>query len=139
MDAEGLFLRRSLHKLTIGVLKVIPMLLALISLLNSTLSYFGIDIVLFSYIGCTSLLSLSFIYLASYCFGFCAYHRMFLNYVVVNDLLSIYDYYIGIPVSDIGMFLIHIMITGVFLYIILYLHQKCKNDKSTAKTSKEDR
>ena len=64
---------------------------------------------------------------------------MFLNYVVVNDLLSIYDYYIGIPVSDIEMFLIHIMITGVFLYIILYLHQKCKNDKSTAKTSKEDR
>ena len=64
---------------------------------------------------------------------------MFLNYVVVNDLLSIYDYYIGIPVSDIEMFLIHIMITGVFLYIILYLHQKCKNDKSTAKTSKKDR
>jgi hypothetical protein len=33
--------RRSLHKLTIGVLKVIPMLLALVSLLNSTLSYFA--------------------------------------------------------------------------------------------------
>ena len=64
---------------------------------------------------------------------------MFLNYVVVNDLLSIYDYYIGIPVSDIGMFLIHIIITGVFFYIILYIQQKCKNVKCTAKNSKEDR
>ena len=136
---EEVLKRRSLHKITIGVLKVIPMLLALISLLNSTLSYFNIDIELFSYVGCASFLSISFIYLASYCFGFCAYHRMFLNYVVVNDLLSIYDYYIGIPVSDIGMFLIHIMITGIFLYIILYLHQKCKNDKNTTKTLKKDR
>ena len=136
---EEVLKRRSLHKITIGVLKVIPMLLALISLLNSTLSYFNIDIELFSYVGCASFLSISFIYLASYCFGFCAYHRMFLNYVVVNDLLSIYDYYIGIPVSDIGMFLIHIMITGIFLYIILYIHQKCKNDKNTTKTLKKDR
>ena len=136
---EGALNRKRLHKLTIGVLKVIPMLLALISLLNSTLSYFNIDIALFSYIGCASFLSLSFIYLASFCFGFCAYHRMFLNYVVINDLLSIYDYYIGIPVSNVEMFLLHIMVTGIFLYIILYLHQKHKHDKNTTETIKEDR
>lgn len=100
------------------------MLLALISLLNSTLSYFGIDLVILSYIGCSSVLSMAFLYLASYCFGFCAYHRMFLHYVVVNDILSTYDYYIGIPVSDIGMFLLHIMVTGISLFLILYLHQR---------------
>lgn len=54
------------------MLKIIPMIMAFISLLNSTLSYFGIDSVVLSYIGCTSLLSISFIYLASYCFGFYA-------------------------------------------------------------------
>lgn len=115
------------------------MLLALVSLLNSTLSYFGIDIVLFSYIGCTSLLSLSFIYLASYCFGFCEYHRMFLHYVVINDALSIYDYHIGIPISNVELFLIHIMLAGVVLFIILYLHQKQVHDKSTTKTTEKDR
>ena len=130
--------RRSVHKLTIGVLKVIPMLLALISLLNSTLSYFGIDVVLFSYIGCASFLSLFFIYLSSYCFGFCEYHRMFLHYVVVNDLLSIYDYHIGIPISDVGLFLIHMIITGIALYLILYLYKRQSNDKSITKTSKKD-
>lgn len=113
-----------LHKITIGVLKIIPILLALVSLLNSTLSYFGIDLVILSYIGCSSILSMVFLYLASYCFGFCAYHRMFLHYVVINDILSTYDYYIGIPVSDIGMFLLHIMVTGISLFLILYLHQR---------------
>ena len=115
------------------------MLLALVSLLNSTLSYFNIDIVLFSYIGCTSLLSVSFIYLASYCFGFCAYHRMFLHYVVINDLLSIYDYHIGIPISDKLLFLIHIILTGITLYLVLYLHIKQKHVKCITKASKENK
>ena len=118
--------RKRLHKLTIGVLKVIPMLLALVSLLNSALSFIGIDLIILSYIGCTSLLSISFLYLASYCFGFCNYHRMFLHYVVINDLLSVYDYYIGIPISNLSLFLTHIIITGVTLFIILHLYKKQK-------------
>mgnify|MGYP003571308159 CR=1 FL=1 len=130
--------QKRLNRLTIGMLKVIPMLLALISLLNSTLSFFGIDLMILSYIGCTSLLSLAFLYLASYCFGFCEYHRMFLHYVVINDLLSIYDYHIGIPVSDIGLFLIHIILTGVALYLILYMHQKQKHVKCFKGTSTKD-
>ena len=124
---------KRLHKLTIAVLKVIPMLLALVSLLNTTLSYFGIDLMILSYIGCTSLLSITFLYLASYCFGFCSYHRMFLHYVVISDLISIYDYHIGIPISDIGIFLIHVIITGVFLFFILYLHQHDKCNQRPAK------
>ena len=118
--------QKRLHKLTIGVLKIIPMLLALVSLLNCTLSYFDIDLVILSYIGCVSLLPLVFLYLASFCFGFCSYHRMFLHYIVINDVLSSYDYYIGIPVTDIELFLIHIIITGIVLFLVLYLHQKSK-------------
>lgn len=125
--------RQRIHKLTILVLKVIPMLLALVSLLNTTLSYLGVDLMIFSYIGCTSFLSITFLYLASYCFGFCSYHRMFLHYVVVSDLLSIYDYHIGIPVSDTSLFLIHLIIAGITLYIILYLHQHDKCNKRTTR------
>lgn len=116
--------QKRLHKLTIGVLKVIPMLLALVSLLNCTLSYFGIDLVILSYIGCVSLLPLVFLYLASFCFGFCSYHRMFLHYIVINDVLSSYDYYIGIPVTDVELFLINLILCGLFLFIILYLYLK---------------
>lgn len=125
---------KRLHKLIIGVLKVIPMLLALTTLLNQTLSYFGIDLEVLGFIGGVSLLPIIFLYLASYCFGFCSYHRMFLHYVVVCDILTLFDYYIGIPVSNIGLFLINLIIAGISLFLILYLHQhdKC-NQRATAK------
>ena len=121
-----------LHKITIGVLKIIPMLLALTTLLNQILSYFGIDLEVLGYLGGISLLPMIFLYLASYCFQFCNYHRMFLHYVVVCDILTLIDYYIGIPVSALLMLLIYLSIAGIALFIILYLHQKhVKYIKST--------
>ena len=126
-----------LHKITIGVLKIIPMLLALTTLLNQILSYFGIDLEVLGYIGGVSLLPITFLYLASYCFHFCNYHRMFLHYVVVCDILTLIDYYIGIPISSVLLLLVYLSIAGITLFIILYLHQKhvkciksaaCKNN-----------
>lgn len=116
--------RKRLHKLTIGSLKIIPMLLAVVTLLNQILSFFYIDWEILSYIGGISLLPMVFLYLASYCFGFCNYHRMFLNYVVICDVITIIDYYIGIPISGVALLLVNLSIAGIFLFIILYLHQK---------------
>ena len=116
--------RKRLHKLTIGSLKIIPMLLAVVTLLNQILSFFYIDWEILSYIGGVSLLPMVFLYLASYCFGFCSYHRMFLYYIVVYDILTAFDYYIGIPISGVALLLVNLSIAGIFLFIILYLHQK---------------
>lgn len=115
---------KTLHKLLLITLKVIPMLLALICLLNTTLSYFGIDLVLFSYIGGVSVLPLLFLYISSYAFKFCEYHRMFLHYITLNWLLNIYDYYVGIPLSDRNLLAMYLIITCIFLFLILYYHQK---------------
>ena len=116
--------RIRLHNLGIKVIKVIPMLLALTALLNTLLSYFYMEVPMLSYIGGVSILPLLFLYLSSYAFGFCSYHRMFLHYVSLNWVLNIYDYYIGIPLSDKELLLMYLIITGIFLFIILYLHQK---------------
>lgn len=113
---------RILYKAELISLKIIPMLLALITLLNTVLSYKGIDIPLLSYIAGVSLLPLLFLYLSSYVFRFCAYHRMFLHYVAVNWILNIVDYYWGIPISDKDMFLVYMAIAGVSLFLILYLY-----------------
>ena len=127
MDAEEAS-RKRLHKVTIGSLKIIPMLLAAITLLNQVLSFFYIDWEIPSYIGGISLLPMAFLYLASYCFRFCSYHRMFLHYIVVCNVLTAYDYYVGIPISGVALLLINLIIAGVFLFIILYLHQKHVRD-----------
>ena len=119
--------RLKLHKVLLLLLKVIPMLLALTALLNTVFSYFNIESEYLSYIA--ALLVIAFLYIASYVFHFCSYHRMFLHYFVINLILNTWDYYWGIPVSDKGLFLLYMSITGVSLFIILYLYLKSKKKK----------
>ena len=114
--------RIRLHNLEIRVIRIIPMLLAFTALLNTVLSYFNIDVPVLSYIGGVSILPLIFLYLSSYAFQFCEYHRMFLHYVTVNWILNIYDYYIGIPLSDKGLFLLLMSLACVFMFAALYMH-----------------
>lgn len=117
-------LSKALYKIELGLLKMIPMVIAGLYLANSVLSYFGIDLLIFSILGGMSLLPLLFLYITSYCFRFCEYHRMFLHYIVLNDIINYIDYYYGIPVSDKSMFVFHIIMAGIFLFIILYLKFK---------------
>jgi hypothetical protein len=121
--------RQLLHSLEIKTIKVIPMLLALIAVANTTLSYFDIDVPLLSYLGGVSLFPLLFLYLSSYSFSFCEYHRMFLHYVILTWVLNIIDYYWGIPVSDKNLFLLYMIIAGIFLFVILYLYLKSRKKK----------
>ena len=51
-----------------------------------------------SYIGGISVIPLVFLYLASYMFRFCEYHRMFLHYIVFTWIINITDDYVGIPI-----------------------------------------
>ena len=119
-------LEKSVYKILLYLLKIIPMLLALTALLNTTFSYFGIDAPILSYIGGVSLLPLIFLYIASYAFRFCEYHRMFLHYVLVTWILNIVDYYYGIPVSDKHLFLLYLIVTCVFLFLILYMYVRSR-------------
>ena len=121
MAVEERLRNKTLYKLELYLLKVIPMLLALIAFLNTVLSYFDIDLVIWSYIGSVSLLPLIFLYMSSYVFKFCEYHRMFLHYVVVTNVLNVYDYYVGIPISDRELLVLHMIVAGISLFVILYL------------------
>ena len=89
-----------LYKIELRLLKIIPMILAFTALLNSILSYFNIDLYILSYIGGVSIFTMVFLYLSSYVFKFCEYHRMFLHYVVVTWIINTVDYYIEIPIND---------------------------------------
>ena len=102
--------------------------MALCAMLNSFLCFFGIDTVSFSIIGGVSFLPLLFLYLASYAFHFCAYHRMFLHYTVVNNVLTWFDFTIGLPISDKMLFTVHVALVGLLLFLVLYLYKKecCK-------------
>lgn len=65
-------------------------------------------------------------YLSATVFRFCLYHKMFLHYILVTDIINIIDYYVGIPIEDLELLMIHGTITGLFLFVILYLYVKRK-------------
>lgn len=129
--AVGERLRRNkyLYKLFILVLKYIPVIIALCYVINTVLCYCDINFEPLSNIAGISLFTWVFLYIATYVFRFCIYHRMFLWYILIDDLLNITDYYYGLPVEASNLLMIHNSIIGVFLFIILYLY--VKNHKKT--------
>jgi len=114
------------YKIMLIALKVIPMLLALCSMLNILFDFFGIDSFILSFIGGMSLLPLAFLYIVAYVFQFCIYHRMFLHYILANNLLTYADYFFGLHVSDRILFMVHVFVVGLSLFFILYFYRKEK-------------
>ena len=115
-----------LYKITVIVLKILPMLLAFITLLNSILSYFNIDLVILSDMGGVALSTVLVIYIVSYAFEFCEYHRRFLHGVVVTWIINIIDLYIGISINDLEYLCLQMIIAGISLFLILYFYLKRK-------------
>lgn len=116
--------RESKYKLLILVLKFILMLTALCYMTSTIFNYFDYNIEPLSNIGGMSLLTWVFIYLASVVFKFCSYHRMFLWYILIDDLFNIIDYYWSIPISTDNILMLHNIWIGITLFIILVLYVK---------------
>lgn len=124
---------KNLYKLLIVMLKYIPMIISLCYLANTITAYVGIDIPVLSSIAGMSLLTWIFMYIATIVFKFCNYHRMFLYYILIVDIINIIDYYMGIPVSDFWLLMLHSIITGISLFIILFLYLKVNGIKVNKK------
>lgn len=115
---------KHLYKIELFLIKVIPYIIAGIYLANSILSYFNIRTEVLSYIGGLSLLPLLFLYLSSFVFKFCVYHRLPLYYIAISDIINYFDYLIGIPVSNRSLFVLHIIIAGITIFLIIFLKLK---------------
>lgn len=124
-------MNKRMYKLELICVKYIPILIALITLIDNVLSYFDINVVLINYIAGTSFLTMIPMYISSYVYKFCEYHRMFLHYIVVNKIVMMIDLYIGIPLGDFMLLVLYLILAGIFAFMTLYLHQKYggrKND-----------
>ena len=111
--------RSSFHKLLLLVLKYIPTVIALCYMLNTILYIEPL-----SNIAGVSLLTWVFLYLASVVFEFCSYHRMFLWYILIDDILNIVDYYWNIPISTDNLIRVHNILAGITLFVVLILYVK---------------
>ena len=121
-------IEKQLYKLELLLIKSLPLGIALCYLLNTILSYFGIDAVILSYIGGMSILPTAFILISSFVFKFCIYHRLPIYYIIVSDIFNYIDFYIGIPITTRDLFILNMLIAGIFIVLIVFTKAKiCKN------------
>lgn len=117
-----------LYKIELLVLKSLPLGIALCYLLNSILSYFNIDTYILSTIGGMSILPIIFILLSSFVFKFCIYHRLPIYYIILSDIINYYDLYVGIPLDNRNLFVMNMIIAGIFIILIVLTKAKiCKD------------
>lgn len=133
MAAEESLKSKRLYKIELYTLKIIPIALAVIYSLGTVLSYFNIDLYLLSYLGGISFIPLLFLYISSYVFKFCEYHRMFLHYLLVHNIISWYDQSIGISISDKQICMLYLIISAIIAFVSLYLY--LQHDKTNKKVS----
>ena len=129
MVVEEKLKSKFLYKIELYLIKIIPFILATVCFINTTLSYFCIDVTFLSYLGGISILPLIFLYISSYVFKFCLYHRLPLHYITINIILNLIDEYIGIPLSDRHLYAIYVIITFIFLILLIYEHCRKRNIK----------
>ena len=123
MEAQ---LSKQLYKIELWVLKFIPYVLAVLQFIDTILISFGIIVPFLSYMACVSPIVLLFLYISSYAFKFCEYHRIPLHYMVFNKIIITMDYWIQFPITDYHWALLQSLLFGLFALMcgILKLFKK---------------
>ena len=112
------------YRLFLFTLKAIPYVIALFYILFTVGCYFGVELNVIGYIASCSVLTWLFLYVSSFVFKFCIYHRLPLYYILLNDIINTIDTYIHLPISTYSFFLLYIWLTGVFVLLYIYLRVK---------------
>lgn len=112
------------HKSFLILLKYIPYFMALGYALVTLGDFFEYNLIGFGYIFNISLGSWLFMLFASYIFRYCYVHRIPLYYIMINDILNVVDYYIGIPVNVAQLLCLHLLLIFLFIMIYVYVYAK---------------
>ena len=100
-----------MREILLRLLKFVPAIGALCCALNSTLSYFYIDLAWGGFVQ-HGLFLMVWILLAIY-FKFCIFYMILVIYIIVCQILNTIDYIWGIPISDRGLFVLNVGLIGI--------------------------
>ena len=121
MEREENSVNKRLYKIELCLIKFMPVFIASVSLINTILSYFKIDIPILSFIAGTSICTIIFMYISSYVFKFCLYHRIFIHYIAFNWFLNTLDHFLNIPLNCKEMIAVYLTIFGMCIIIASYI------------------
>lgn len=113
-------------KLFIAYTKYIPFLIAICQILDLVLELCGINL-MFGWMCHISVLALLFILLASYVLKFCFYHRIFLYFSIILQIVTWVDYLIQFPITK-DLFII-LLLSSFFIVCIIALINYLKHNE----------
>ena len=115
-----------------AVSQILPFLLSIIGIIHTSLYFFlDLDIRMFSIIGGIGLIPLIYLWIASWCFRFCFYQKIFLYYLTLINCINIIDEYYTLPISTYNYYIIGYITFGctIILYAILKYRENRKKIK----------
>ena len=110
-------MNKSLYKIELWLLKILPFILALFSFISSILGCIGISIPIISYLGGVTLIPLLFLYISSYVFKFCEWHRVPLHYIATTEIFNLIDYWFLPHVTNHIILIVYCLMFGLFSII----------------------
>ena len=99
-------------------------------LFNNAFYYLTDDNVLSNFIDFTlgnSLVITLLLYIGSYVFCFCKWHRLLITANLINIIIANVDIFIGIPISDLTLLLLYYFVSVVFIIAATISHIKENN------------
>lgn len=99
-------INKSLYKVDLFLLKLLPMIMCaglIIASYGATFQIsdgFGIALQIISHYLGLVIAPIAFMYISSYLFKFCNYHRMFIHYIAIIELMNVTNWYFKIPISN---------------------------------------
>ena len=126
---SNVLLNKNMYKGFLVFVKVVPNILAICKIIGLVLSYLNVHLFCLTCFGGTSIIMLMLLYFISFVFKFCGLYRLSLNYVTLITALSIFDWYIGIPLSNVWLYRLYAIISGVFMISWIIIWYKNRNNK----------
>ena len=122
---------KELYKTTLVLLKILPMVMVFAYWLMLICFYNDSKYMVVSHLLGTVFAPLAFIYITSYVFRFCAFHRIFIHYYAFISTLNVLDHYLHPYFNHNIVTYLHnggtfiFIITAIIMYIYKYKREKC--------------
>ena len=124
--------RKWKHMLVLTVLRWLPAVMAFSYVMNAYCARLGVPWQIFTHYLGLVIAPMGFLYIASYVFKFCWYHRVFIHYITVVDFLNVTNWYWKIPITNDQYNNLHLGITAAFLVVSVatFFYRKWKGKKN---------
>ena len=142
MNSDNNLKNKELYKTSLILLKILPMIMVAAYLLMLLCFYFDSKLVILPHILGTVGAPLAFIYITSYVFRFCAFHRLFIHYYAFVDILNVSDHYLHSYFNEKVVTYLHdggtliLIIVAVIMYMYKYKRDLCMKILSSCGSTK---